>query len=233
MHRHRYHTEHHAVLGPVVREAILGLSDGITVPFAIAAGLVSASTDATIIIAAVLSEIVAGSISMGLGEYLAMNTEAEHYARERKREESETENKPEVEKQEVADIFQKFGLSEEESERVTASLSTRKKDWVDFMMRFELGLLEPDKRQALKGGVTIALAYALGGLIPLSPYIFLSHDVALAFKVSIAVTVCTFVIFGYIRGRLVASNPWKGVFQTVLIGSIAATAAFLIAKLVS
>ena len=197
------------------------------------AGLASAAMgSATIIITAVLAEIVAGSISMGLGGYLAAATEAEHYENERKREAREVEEKPDVERQEVSDVFQQFGLTAEESQPVVESIATRKEDWINFMMRFELGLEEPDKRRALKSAATIAAAYIVGGLIPLSPYLFLRNDVPAAFIYSILVTLLALLIFGYMRGRLVMEKPWRGMVQTVLVGALAASAAFLLAKLV-
>jgi VIT1/CCC1 family predicted Fe2+/Mn2+ transporter len=225
--------EQHTELSPAVRDVIIGMSDGLTVPFAIAAGLASAATmDATIIIAAVLAEIAAGSVSMGLGGYLAANTEAEHYHAERRREEWEVDNKPDAERQEVADVFIAYGLTQEQTAPIVNTLAQNKKAWVDFMMRYELGLEEPDKRRALKSAATIAAAYALGGLIPLGPYLFLRQNVALAFQLSILATFVALLIFGYIRGRLVSAHPWKGMLQTVLVGGIAASAAFLLARLV-
>ena len=225
------HHETHQALPPAVRDIIIGMSDGLTVPFAIAAGLASASAESTtIIIAAVLAEIAAGSISMGLGGYLAADTEAEHYAAERAREDWEVDNKPDAERKEVADFFESYGLTPAEAKPIVDSLSTRKKDWVDFMMRFELGLEEPDKRRAIKSAATIGGAYIVGGLIPLAPYLLLRSNVSLAFELSVAVTFLALVVFGYIRGRLISHNPWKGMLQTVLVGSVAAAAAFLIAK---
>jgi VIT1/CCC1 family predicted Fe2+/Mn2+ transporter len=233
MESHSDHTEQHITLSPAVRDIIIGLSDGLTVPFAIAAGLASAAAgSATIIITAVLAEIAAGSISMGLGGYLAADTEAEHYANERRREEREVEEKPEVEKREVTEVFEKFGLTTDEARPIVEALAKRKEQWINFMMQFELGLEEPDKQRAIKSAATIGGAYIVGGLIPLSPYLFLRTDVPLAFLYSILVTLIALLIFGYIRGRLIMERPWRGMIQTVLIGALAATAAFLLAKLV-
>jgi VIT1/CCC1 family predicted Fe2+/Mn2+ transporter len=225
--------EKHQELSPSVRDVIIGMSDGLTVPFAIAAGLASAATSTTIVITAVLAEIAAGSISMGLGGYLAANTEAEHYALERAREEHEVEEVPDIERKEIADFFKAYGMSDDEVAPVVSSLTKRKKDWIDFMMRFELGLEEPDKRRALKSAVTIAGAYIVGGIIPLSPYLVLRHDVPDAFKLSIVVMFVALVIFGYLRGRVMGQMPLRSVLQTVLVGGLAASAAFLLAKLVS
>ena len=226
--------ESHITLSPAVRDIIIGMSDGLTVPFAIAAGLASANaSDATIIIAAVLAEIAAGSVSMGLGGYLAANTEAQHYASERAREDWEVDNKPDVEKKEVEDFFMQYGLTSAEAAPIVASLSARKKDWVDFMMRFELGLEEPDKRRALKSAATIAGAYVVGGLIPLSPYLIIGHaNLSLAFEYSIGTTLLALVVFGYLRGKVIGASVWRSMLQTVLVGAVASAAAFALAKLV-
>jgi VIT1/CCC1 family predicted Fe2+/Mn2+ transporter len=227
------HGETHRELSPSVRDIIIGMSDGLTVPFAIAAGLASAATTSTtIIIAAVLSEIAAGSISMGLGGYLAADTEAEHYASELAREEREVREVPHIERKEVADFFKKFGMTDEEVDPVVNSLTKRKEAWIDFMMRFELGLEKPDKRRALKSAVTIAGAYVVGGFIPLTPYIIFRSDPSLAFTTSVVVMFIALVIFGYLRGRVMGQLPLRSIIQTVLVGAIAATAAFLLAKLV-
>ena len=234
MEAHQYEKEKHIILSPAVRDIIIGLSDGLTVPFAIAAGLASAAAgDATIIIAAVLAEIAAGSISMGLGGYLAASTEAEHYKNELKRETLEIEEKPEGERREVADILlQQFGLTREESKPLVDSIASRKDDWINFMMHFELGLEEPDKSRALESAATIAAAYIAGGIIPLAPYLILQNDVGLAFIYSVGVTLVALLIFGYIRGRLIMEHPWRGMAQTVVVGVLAGLAAFSLAKLV-
>jgi vacuolar iron transporter family protein len=228
------HHEEHITLSPAVRDIIIGLSDGLTVPFAIAAGLASAAVgNSTIIIAAVLAEIAAGSISMGLGGYLAADTEAEHYANERRREEREVEEKPEVEKREVAEVFKQFGLSAVDIQPLVEALANRKEDWINFMMRFELGLEEPAHARAAISAFTIAGAYIIGGLIPLGPYLVLRNDVHMAFLYSIFLTLIALLIFGYVRGRLVTEHPWRGMIQTVVVGALAATAAFFLAQLVS
>lgn len=227
------HIEEHSTLSNFVRDAIIGMADGLTVPFAIAAGLASAAVSSTtIIIAAVLAEIAAGSVSMGLGGFLAAKSEAEHYEAERRREEWEVDYKPEAEEQEVVDALKNYGLSQGESAAVAASLKMRKKDWVDFMMRFELGLEVPDKNRAVKSAATIAGAYIVGGVIPLAPYLFLRDDVELAFTLSIAVTALALLVFGFLRGYFIGGKPVRSMLQTLLVGGLAAAAAFAIAKVV-
>ena len=227
------HIEEHSTLSNFVRDAIIGMADGLTVPFAIAAGLASAAVSSTtIIIAAVLAEIAAGSVSMGLGGFLAAKSEAEHYEAERKREEWEVDYKPEAEEQEVVDALKNYGLSQGESAAVAASLKMRKKDWVDFMMRFELGLEVPDPNRAVKSAATISGAYIVGGIIPLAPYLFLRDDVELAFTLSIAVTALALLVFGFLRGYFIGGKPVRSMLQTLLVGGLAAAAAFAIAKVV-
>ncbi len=231
--QHHHHREEHSKASEFIRDVIIGLSDGLTVPFAIAAGLAAgAVSHPSIIVAAGLAEIAAGSISMGLGGYLAAKTEADHYYNELKREELEVETKPQAEESEVQDIFKFYGLSQRESQVVTDSLKQRKKNWVDFMMKFELGLEEPNRRHEVLSALTIAFSYVAGGLIPLSPYIVLPNSFE-ALGVSIGVTFLALLLFGYLRGRFMATKPWRSTLETVLIGGLAATAAFILAKIVS
>ena len=224
--------EHHSKNAGFVKNVIIGMSDGITVPFAIAAGLASTGVaTSTIVITAILAEIAAGSISMGLGGFLASQTESEHYYAERAREEREVIEKPDVEEREVVNALLGYGLTESEGQAVANSLKTRKKDWVDFMMRFELGLEEPNRNQSLKSAVTIGGAYIVGGAIPLSPYLFI-HSVSDALIVSIIITAIALLGFGYLRGATIGGRPWKSMLQTLLVGGVAAGAAFLLAKIV-
>src|SRR5919198_3844788 len=166
------HVERHFTAGETVRDIVIGMSDGLTVPFALAAGLTGAINSAGIIVTAGLAEIAAGSIAMGLGGYLAAKSDAEHYAKEREREKREVQEIPHEEMREVAEVFQAYGLSEEETWPIVQALRRQPRNWVDFMMRFELGLEKPDPGRALTSALTIAGAYIAGGLIPLGPYIF-------------------------------------------------------------
>jgi VIT1/CCC1 family predicted Fe2+/Mn2+ transporter len=226
------HSEHHFTAGETVRDIVIGMSDGLTVPFALAAGLSGAVSSTAIIITAGLAEIAAGSIAMGLGGYLAARSDAEHYASELQREQQEVKEKSEAEKMEVREVFASYGLTEQESIPIVEALSKRPQAWVDFMMRFELGLEEPDPKRALRSALTIALSYILGGLFPLSPY-FLLSPATTALLVSVAVTLVALLIFGYVKGRFTGTRPVRSALQTVLIGGLAATAAFLIARLIS
>jgi vacuolar iron transporter family protein len=226
------HIEKHFTSGATVRDIVIGMSDGLTVPFALAAGLSGAISTTSIIVTAGLAEIAAGSIAMGLGGYLAARSDAEHYASERVREQLEVKEKADVEKEEVAEVFQSYGLTAEESAPIVEALSQRPDAWVDFMMRFELGLEEPDPKRALRSALTIAGAYIAGGLIPLTPYILVSHAQT-ALLVSVAATLVALTIFGYVKGHFTGAVPIRSAFQTVLIGGLAAAAAFLIARLIS
>jgi vacuolar iron transporter family protein len=226
------HTEHHFTSGELVRDLVIGMSDGLTVPFALAAGLSGAVDSTHIVITAGLAEIAAGSIAMGLGGYLAARSDAEHYFSERRREEQEVVTIPEEEKQEVAQVFASYGLTEAESAPVIAALSTHPQAWVDFMMRFELGLEKPEAGRALRSALTIALAYILGGLIPLSPYFFL-RSAPRALLLSIAVTLVALAVFGFLKGKATGTAPLRSAAQTSIIGGLAAAAAFSLAKVIS
>lgn len=225
------HMEHHFTAGETVRDIVIGMSDGLTVPFALAAGLSGAVSSTTIIITAGLAEIAAGSIAMGLGGYLAARSDAEHYASERLREQQEVKEKTEAEKAEVLDVFTSYGLSAVESTPIVEALSKRPGAWIDFMMRFELGLEKPDPKRALTSALTIAASYIIGGLIPLSPYFFFSPATT-ALLVSVIATLLALLLFGYVKGRFTGTRPLRSALQTALIGGLAATAAFLIARLI-
>ena len=226
------HVEKHFTAGNFVRDVVIGMSDGLTVPFALAAGLSGAVQSTRLIVVGGLAEIAAGSIAMGLGGYLAARGDAEHYAQEREREEREVREIPEEEKAEVSRVFHAYGMTPEQSVPVVEALSQHPKAWVDFMMRFELGLEEPDPRRAVTSAATIAASYAAGGMIPLSPYIMLSSAVR-GFEVSAVVTLAALGIFGYIKGSYTGTNPLRGASQTVVIGGLAAAAAFVLAKLIA
>jgi VIT1/CCC1 family predicted Fe2+/Mn2+ transporter len=227
------HIERHFTSSEVVRDIVIGMSDGLTVPFALAAGLSGAvavsGNGNTIIITAGLAEVAAGAIAMGLGGYLAARTDAEHYVSERVREEQETREMPEAEAAEVADILRTYGLGEDMLVPVVNSIRADTKRWVDFMMRFELGLEEPDPKRAGKSAFTIAASYVAGGLVPLAPYFFL-RSVQEALISSIVVTLLALLAFGYIKGRFTTARPFRSAWQTVVVGGLAATAAFAIAK---
>lgn len=226
------HIEKHFTAGEVVRDVVIGMSDGLTVPFALAAGLSGAVDNSRIIVVAGLAEIAAGSIAMGLGGYLAAKSDAEHYASERVREEREVEEIPEEEAREVQKVFTDYGLTQDESGTIVQALTRRPKEWVDFMMRFELGLEEPDPKRAHQSAMTIAASYVAGGIIPLSPYMLL-HSARAALLWSVAVTLFALAVFGYIKGRFTGARAARSAAQTVVIGGLAAGAAFLLAKLIS
>lgn len=227
------HIEKHFTSGQIVRDVVIGMADGLTVPFALAAGLTGAASISTsIIVTAGLAEIVAGSIAMGLGGYLAGRSDVEHYDSEYKREIYEIDKLLEHEKDEVMEILETYGLTREESIPIVESLARRPKDFADFMMRFELGLEKPDPKRALRSGGTIGGAYVLGGLIPLSPYILL-NEAHQALLWSVAITVVALFAFGYVKGRFTGTKPLRSAFQTCLIGSVAAAVAFFIARLIS
>jgi len=226
------HVEHHFTAGETIRDIVIGMADGLTVPFALAAGLTGAISDGHLVITAGLAEVAAGSIAMGLGGFLAARGDAEHYESERRREEDEIVSVPEREAEEVRDIFKSYGLTEAESVTVVESLRRRPKDWVDFMMRFELGLEQPDPSRAWKSATTIAGSYIVGGLVPLCAYFFI-RDVQQALWVSVGITLLALVVFGAVKARFTGVPVVRGAVQTALIGGLAAAAAFGIARLIS
>jgi VIT1/CCC1 family predicted Fe2+/Mn2+ transporter len=226
------HIERHFTATAVVRDIVIGMSDGLTVPFALAAGLTGAVDSTGIIVTAGLAEIAAGSIAMGLGGYLAAKSDAEHYAKEREREKREVAEIPHEEMREVAEVFQAYGLTEQETGPIVQALRKQQKNWIDFMMRFELGLEKPNPRRAVVSALTIAGAYIAGGFIPLTPYM-IAHTPSSALLFSVAVTLGALVVFGFIKGRFTGTRPLRSALQTALIGSTAAGAAFLIARLIS
>jgi VIT1/CCC1 family predicted Fe2+/Mn2+ transporter len=223
------HTERHFTSSETVRDIVIGMADGLTVPFALAAGLSGAVDAASIVITAGLAEVAAGAIAMGLGGYLAARTDAEHYRSERAQEGAEIVAIPSAEEAEVAAVFRGYGLDEATVRSAVAAIRSDPVRWVDFMMRFELGLAEPDPKRARTSAVTIALSYVFGGLIPLSPYFF-APDIGTALLASVGVTMCALFVFGYVKGRFTTTRPFRSAWQTVLVGGLAAAAAFGIAK---
>ncbi|CAO3678982.1 unnamed protein product [Umbelopsis ramanniana] len=223
------HLEQHFNAAEVVKDIILGLSDGLTVPFALAAGLSSLGNSKLVIYGGV-AELVSGSISMGLGGYLAARSELEHYDTERLREAKEVEEVPEDEEQEILDIMAPYGLDRDTVQPIIAKLRANPDKFVDFMMRFELNLERPDPKRSMISGLTIGGSYLVGGLIPLIPYFFLQNAFD-ALYISIGVTLTTLMIFGYIKSLLVSPRTaFKGALQTLVIGAIAAGASFGIVK---
>lgn len=223
------HVEKHFNASDTVRDIVIGMADGLTVPFALAAGL-SGSVDSTaIIVTAGLAEVAAGSIAMGLGGYLAARGDAEHYDTERLREEREVVELPDRERVEVAEVFYEYGLTEEEVAPILRRFEARPEAWVDFMMRFELGLEKPDRHRALASAGTIAGSYIAGGFIPLLPYMLIDSARS-ALLISVGVTILALLVFGYVKGRFTGTRPIRSAVQTALIGGIAAAAAFGIAR---
>lgn len=226
------HAETHFTASNFIRDIVIGMADGLTVPFALAAGLSGAVQNTRLIVIGGLAEIAAGSIAMGLGGYLAARGDAEHYEQERAREEREVIEVPQEEMAEVSRVFQNYGLTAQQSDPVVEALSHHPKAWVDFMMRFELGLEEPDPRRAITSAATIACSYIVGGAIPLLPYILLANA-SKGLMVSAIVTLIALTVFGYVKGVYIGIHAFKSALQTAVIGGLAAGAAFLLAKAIS
>lgn len=227
------HTERHFTGSAIVRDVVIGMSDGLTVPFALAAGLSGVAIASNrIIITGGLAEIAAGSIAMGLGGYLAARSDAEHYESELVREQEEVARVPDIEMEEVEEILQGYGVTEEQSALIAQGFRQRPPAWIEFMMRFELGLEKPDPKRALTSALTIGLSYIAGGLIPLVPYM-LAPTVGLGLIFSVIFTLIALLIFGYVKGRFTGAPPLRSALQTSLIGGLAAAVAFGLARLIS
>jgi len=222
--------EEHLQSSDFIKDIVIGMSDGLTVPFALAAGLSGAVSNTDIITTAGIAEIVAGSIAMGLGGYLAGQTEVEHYNAELKREYEEVERVPEKEKEEVREVFAHYGLDLATQDIVVEALAKDKDKWVDFMMKFELGLDEPDINRARNSALTIGVSYIIGGLLPLLPYFFV-EDANEGLKLSAIVTLIALFVFGYFKSKVTGQKPFAGAIKVMLIGAAAAAAAFGVAKL--
>ena len=226
------HVEKHFSAGETVRDIVIGMADGLTVPFALAAGLSGAVAATTLVVKAGVAEIAAGSIAMGLGGYLAARSDMEHYQSELRRERQEVIDKPAAEKQEVLDVLTSYGMTPEGAQPVVDAISKDPEKWVKFMMRFELGLEEPDPKRAPISAGTIAGSYIVGGLIPLTPY-FMFAKASDALPWSVGVTLLALLVFGGVKGTFTGTSPVKSGLQTALVGGLAAGAAFAIAKLIT
>jgi VIT1/CCC1 family predicted Fe2+/Mn2+ transporter len=226
------HVEKHFTGTAVIRDIVIGMSDGLTVPFALAAGLSGIANSTAIVITGGLAEIAAGSISMGLGGYLAARSDAEHYAKERETERLEVEMIPAKEIEEVEQVLTEYGLDQKQGTLVANALSKRPEAWIDFMMKFELGLEKPAPQRALRSALTISASYIVGGMIPLAPYMLI-HNTGSALIYSVIFTLAALLVFGYIKARFTGTHPIRSALQTALIGSLAAAAAFGLAKLFS
>jgi len=226
------HVEGHFESTALVRDVVIGMSDGLTVPFALAAGLSGAVNSGHVVVLAGLAEIAAGSIAMGLGGFLAAQGDAEHYASERLREEREIVERTRDEEEEIYEIFEQYGVERSESRPVLEALKRRPQAWVDFMMRFELGLEEPQRNRASRSAITIALSYVVGGLIPLVPYM-VGRSLTSALTASVAITLVALLVFGGVKGKLTGAGTARSAGQTVLIGGLAAGAAYSLARLLS
>jgi VIT1/CCC1 family predicted Fe2+/Mn2+ transporter len=227
-----HHHEDHLESTDTIRDIVIGMSDGLTVPFALAAGLSGAVSSSSIVVVAGIAEIVAGSIAMGLGGFLAGRTEADHYTSELRREYEEVDRVPEQEKAEVREVFADFGLSEYLQNEIADEMAKDKDKWVDFMMRFELGLEKPQANRATNSAITIGVSYIVGGIIPLSPYFFVANSQT-ALYYSVGVTLICLFVFGFFKSKVTGQPPVAGALKVVVIGALAAAAAFIVARMIN
>ena len=228
----RAHHEQHFDAGDAVRDVIIGMSDGLTVPFALAAGISGAIASSHIVVTAGIAELAAGGISMGLGGYLAARSDVDHYESERRREYAETHDVPEEERREIESIFASYDISGPSLQQLVDHITSDRKRWVDFMMRFEVGLEQPDPRRAPLSAARIGGSYVVGGLLPLIPYM-LVPDSGSALWGSVAATFVALLIFGALKGKFTGTNIVRSALQTTAIGGVAAAVAFFLARLVS
>jgi VIT1/CCC1 family predicted Fe2+/Mn2+ transporter len=226
------HKEEHLKSSAFISDIVIGMSDGLTVPFALAAGLSAAVSSNAIIITAGIAEIIAGCIAMGLGGYLAGKTEQDHYESELRREYLEVEKVPERERAEIKEIFAEYGLDAQAQDLVADQLCKNKEHWVDFMMKFELGLEKPDINRARNSALTIGLSYCVGGMLPLSAYFFTANPQKGLLLSAVLTTICLFV-FGYFKSKVTGQPGLRGALKVTAIGLIAAGAAFAIARMIT
>jgi len=229
-HLHHEHTETHLKSTDAIRDIVIGMSDGLTVPFALAAGLSGAIAGSHVVIIAGIAEIAAGSIAMGLGGYLAGKTDQDHYKSEVQREYYEVDNLRQEEIKETRAFFANLGLSESIQEQATEELAKDKDRWVDFMMKYELGLEKPDPKRATKSALNIGVSYIVGGIIPLLPYFFISTSTE-ALKYSCIITLLCLFVFGYFKSKITGVHPLLGALKVMFIGALAAAAAFGVARI--
>ena len=222
------HVEKHFTATEAVRDVVIGMSDGLTVPFALAAGLSAAVSNTDVIVTAGLAEVAAGAIAMGLGGFLAARTDAQHYDSEVARESNEIDHLREREVKEVEGILKEYGLEGEPLQSVVAAITSDRARWIDFMMRFELGLEKPDPKRAVISAFTIGGAYIVGGLVPLVPYM-MTGSITTALKLSVLTTGVALLIFGAVKGHFTGVSRGRSALQTLLVGGLAAAAAFALA----
>ncbi|RKP58126.1 iron transporter [Cohnella endophytica] len=226
------HVEKHFLASDMIKDVVIGMADGLTVPFALAAGLSGTLSNSDLVVVAGFAEIAAGSIAMGLGGYLAARTDREHYMAELARERFEIVAYPDIEREEVAEILRAWHLPEPAVTAAVDAISNDPDLWVDFMMKHELGLEKPEAKRARNSSLTIGISYIVGGIIPLSPYILIDQsDIALI--TSSVVTLIALFVFGYVKGRFTGSKPFKSALQTMLVGGLAAGFAFMISSWIS
>lgn len=226
------HSEQHFTGSETVRDVVIGMSDGLTVPFALAAGLSGAVQNHWLVVIAGAAEMAAGSIAMGLGGYLAAKSDADSYRAEVQREEREIAEAPEVEREEVRAVFAGYGLHGASLDAAVDAIARNTDSWLRFMLREELGLEEPHPQRALRSSLTIGGSYILGGIIPLVPYLW-PAPVSTALLVSALVTLLALAVFGWVKSLFTGLNPARGAVQTVLVGGLAAGVAYSIARLIT
>ncbi|EXK23682.1 hypothetical protein FOMG_19557 [Fusarium oxysporum f. sp. melonis 26406] len=210
---------------------IIGFSDGLTVPFALTAGL-SATGSIKLVIMGGLAELFAGAISMGLGAWLAADTDRQHYEKELTRKEQEVHQMPNAEEHEIHDIFAEYGISHEASTAVVQSLRANPDMYIKFMMHFKLRLEKPGSFKSWLSALFMGLSYFIGGLIPMVPY-FCFKNVYHALFASIGISVVILLTFGYVKAHITGLDTKESAFsavQTLVVGAFAAATSYGIVR---
>jgi VIT1/CCC1 family predicted Fe2+/Mn2+ transporter len=225
------HAEDHAAPSALRRAVLAALVGGMVPPFAILAALMACGAPMPILLAAGFAAIAAGAVATGLGGYLAARSAAEHYQAERRREEAETIDYADRERWEVAAILHRYGVRGDALRLAVDSICADTRRWVDFMMRFELDLKEPEPRRATQAALASGVAATLGGLLPVAPFLLLAASPSAALALSGALTAAGLALAGALATRADGLPAWRGAVQAVAIGAAAALAATLLARM--
>lgn len=213
-----------------LRDIIIGTSDGLTIPFALAAGLSKVVESNNVIVAAGIIAVAAGSIAMGIGGVSAAHSTRKEFHHDLKKKYETLEEMDHDEKQEVKNFFNQLGLSESLQEHATEELSKDKKNWEEFIKKYEPSLIQPEKGKATRSGINIALSYIIGGFIPLLPYLFIANT-SNAFNISVAVTLICLFVSGWMKSRFTGERSFSAAFRMMLTGATAAAAAYIVARI--
>ncbi|MBI1822547.1 MAG: VIT1/CCC1 transporter family protein [Nitrospirae bacterium] len=229
----KYHQEDwHTPEGKLLRDVIFGLNDGLVTSIGFVSGVTGAVFQTKVIILTGIAQLAAGGVAMYIGAYLSNKSQQEFFYKEIAREKREIKEIPEVEKQEIRDIYDQMGFKRDEIEMIVNRITSDEKLWVRFMMREELGILEEEMENPMKAGMIMGGTFLAGGIFPLIPYFFF-EDTLLALKTSILLSVFVFFMIGVGKSSLTKTNWFKSGMQVTLLGGLAALVGYLIGKGIS